>query len=141
MIQTGHEFNDIGRTLSWDALVSFLKYIEPDSAFAREMDPEVSAWGTTMKTNMILADIWNILASINANLVAIGSHKPAKTPKPYPRPGQKRPDEEKRIGSGALPPDQLRRWFEMKREEHARSSTGHNNSHASDGGGARDNYK
>lgn len=117
LVQTGHELNDIGRTLSWDALDSFLANLGADSALVREMDPEVGAWGTTLKTNLILADIWNVLAMINANLIAVGTRKPAKAPKMYPHPWQKEPDKERHIGSGALPPNELRKWFEEKRKE------------------------
>ena len=117
LTQTGHELSDIGRTLSWDALDSFLSNLGAESALVREMNPEVDTWGTTIKTNMILADIWDVLAMINANLVAVGSKKKAKAPKPYPRPWKKDPDREQHIGSDGLPPDELRKWFEQKRKE------------------------
>ena len=42
----------------------------------------MAAWATPLKTNSILADIADELAQINANLVALGSHKPAKKVKP-----------------------------------------------------------
>lgn len=87
-----------------------------------ELNPDISAWASTLKTNAILADIIDMLATINANLMAIGSGKAAKRPKPYPRPGKKPHDEERHFGSGALPPDELRAWFDKKRAEHARSS-------------------
>ena len=117
LTQTGHEVNDIGRTLSWDALDSFLSKVGADSALAMEMDPELSVWSTTFKTNVILADIWNQLAMINANLVAHASRKKAKAPKMYPRPWSKDPENTQKIGSDGLPPDELRKWFEEKRKE------------------------
>lgn len=117
LVKTGHELNDIGRTLSWDALDSFLSNLGADSAVSRELDSDIAEWGTTVKTNKILADIWDVLAMINANLIAVGTRKPAKAPKRYPRPGQKDPEAEQHIGSGALPPDELRKWFEEKRKE------------------------
>ena len=137
--ETGHEFGDIGRTLSWDALDSFLRNVGLDSALARELKPDTAAWATPLKTNAILADIVDELAQINANLVALGSHKPAKKVKPYPRPWKLDPSDGKKIGSGGLPPAELRKWFERKRAEHARSSTGHNNSHPGDAGCTTEN--
>ena len=137
--ETGHEFGDIGRTLSWDALDSFLRNVGLDSALARELKPDTAAWATTFKTNAILADIVDELAQINSNLVAIGSQKPAKKVKPYPRPWKLDPSDGKKIGSGGLPPAELRKWFERKRAEHARSSTGHNNSHPGDAGCTTEN--
>ena len=140
LTKAGYELNDIGRTLSWDALDSFLKNITVESALYREQEPESAAWVSSLKTNAILADIFDMLANINANLVAIGSHKPAKQPKAYPRPW-KQDKNEKQIGSGGLPPDQLRAWMEEKRQQHARSSTGHNYSDPSNGRGTGENYK
>ena len=94
-----------------------------------------------MKTNYILADIYDMLALINANLVAYFSRKPAQHPKKYPKPGKKKnkAENESHFGSGAMPPDELERWMEEKRESHARSSSGDHNSHASDGGRSREN--
>lgn len=84
----------------------------------------VKGWGTTAKTNVILADIYDMLAMINANMVAIASRKRTAHPKLYPRPWIK--DEgrqEQHFGRDPLPPDELREWFEQKRKEkHASSS-------------------
>lgn len=140
LTKTGHSIDDIGRSLSWDALDSFLSNIGLDSALARELKPDTAAWATTFKTNAILADIMDELAQINSNLVAIGSQKPAKKVKPYPRPWRQEPADGKKIGSGGLPPAELRKWFKKKRaEHHARSSTGHNNSHPGDAGCTTEN--
>lgn len=140
LTKTGHSINDIGRSLSWDALDSFLSNIGLDSALARELKPDTAAWATTFKTNAILADIMDELAQINSNLVAIGSQKPARKVKPYPRPWRQEPADGKKIGSGGLPPAELRKWFKKKRaEHHARSSTGHNNSHPGDAGCTTEN--
>lgn len=86
----------------------------------KELNPDVHEWSKRLKTNRILADIYNILAQINANLVAVGSGKPAKKPDPYPTPWNKNPDDEKRIGSGGLPPDELQKWFDEKRAKRCR---------------------
>lgn len=139
LTKTGHSIDDIGRSLSWDALDSFLSNIGLDSALGRELHPEEAEWCTTTKTNKMLAEVIDLLAQINANLVAIGSHKPAKKVKPYPRPWKLDPSDGKKIGSGGLPPAELRKWFERKRAEHARSSTGHNNSHPGDAGCTTEN--
>lgn len=124
---TGHELDDVGRTLSWGALDSFLDHLGEDSALLKEMNPEMAKWSSRTKTNTILADIYDQLAMINANLVAIGSRKAARKPKPYPRPGNKPQEDTRHFGSGALPKDELRKWIEGK--QHAGSSTGHNNGH------------
>lgn len=79
----------------------------------------MAEWSMPAKTNAILADIYDVLASINSNLVAIGSRKKAKEPKLYPRPGQTK-DDKKHIGSDALPVDDLRAWIDEKRRKHGR---------------------
>lgn len=78
------------------------------------MDPDLAAWAGLPKTNAILADIYDVLALINSNLVAMGSGKRASKPKPYSRPGDK---DKQKIGKNALPPDQLKDWFAKKRKE------------------------
>lgn len=118
LTQTGHELQDVGRTLSWDALASFVLHVGSDSALSRDLDAEYQLWATTIKTNGILADIYDVLSQINANLVAIGSHKESKPIKPYPRPGMEEKRENvKHYGKGALPRGEFRKWLEKKREE------------------------
>lgn len=130
--ETGYDLEDIGRSLSWGALDSFLRHAGPDSALMRELNPDLTTWSSQTKTNVILADIFDMLAMINANLMAIGSGKPAKKPKPYPRPNKhNNPENERHFGSGALKPADLRKWFAEKRRDYAGSSTGDNNSHSS----------
>lgn len=82
-----------------------------------ELQPEIATWSTRMKTNLILADIVDLLQQINANLVAHATGRPARAVKPYPRPGNRKkdPEDTTHIGSGALPPDELRAWMEEKR--------------------------
>ena len=102
----------------------------------RELHPEESIWATTAKTNAILADIFDVLANINSNLVALGSGRPAKKPKPYPRPVKRKDETERHFGRGALPANELREWFEKKRKEYARSSKRNLDSNPSSGRGA-----
>ena len=80
-----------------------------------------------------------MLAMLNANYVCVNAKNHIfKKPKKYPRPWKtEEPSEETHFGRGALPPDELKKWMEEKRESHARSSSGDHNSHASDGGRSR----
>lgn len=139
LIQTGYELADVGRTLSWDALGAFLRYIGPDSALAGEINPEAARWSSRIKTNELLADIYDELAMINSNMVTIGTRKRQKPPEPYPRPGQKR--KKKNIGSGALPHDELIKWIEERRENarNARSRSSDSNDCPDNARGTKDN--
>lgn len=128
----GYSAADIGKSLSWRSFKAFILNIGTDTAVARELYPDYSAWGTREKTNAILADIFDVLSAINANLMAIGSGKRPKPPKPYPRPGANN-NSEKKIGKGALPVKDLEAFFERKRREHierhdrSRKSDSHDN--------------
>ena len=82
------------------------------------MEPKISIWGTQAKTNAILADIFDMLAMINANIVAVGSGKRAKKPKRYERPVESN-NTKKLGGKGALPHDELVEWIEQRRRAHA----------------------
>lgn len=117
LIKTGHSLDDIGRSLSWGALGAFLHKPDIDGEIARELDPELAQWSGTIKTNAILADIYDLLSMINANIYAMGSGKKAKKPKAYPRPND---SEKKSIGKKGLPPEELRAWFDKKRKERQR---------------------
>lgn len=109
LTRTHYQLNDVGGRLSWSALSSFIHNLKSDSAVARELGYE-TGWENTIKTNEILADIYDVLMAI---LVAVTHSK--KKPKPYPRPGKDK--DKKRIGKGAIPYNQLREWIK-ERQKH-----------------------
>lgn len=59
-----------------------------------------------------------MLAQINANMLAISRHKPAKRVKPIARPGK--PKDEKKIGT-PMPKEKLRDWIEEQRKKYLKS--------------------
>jgi len=93
-----------------------MQHLDLDSETAREIEPDLAQWGTVLKTNTILADIYDAIAILNANIVAIGTKKHAKEPKRYSRPTDKQRTQ--LGGKGALPPDEMAKWIERKRKEH-----------------------
>ena len=113
LMQCGFELKDVGRSLTWGALHSFVQNIGPESATAKDLNPELHQWASQLNTNKILADIYDMLAMINSNLVAVGSHKPSKKPKPYPRP---KADSGNHYGEGAVTVIELRNMFAGKRK-------------------------
>ena len=74
----------------------------------RELRPDLAQWATLSKTNALLADIYDELAAINANLCAKGTGKKPKRPKPYPRPFVRNTNTTKHIGT-ALPISELKK--------------------------------
>lgn len=114
-MQTGYTLDDVGGALSWSALGAFLHQVAPDGAIAHELEPDVAAFSGTLKTNVILADIYDLLAQINANLVAGFSRKRSQKPKRYPRPGG---DEKRHYGkNNSLPVNELDSWFAAKKKQ------------------------
>lgn len=114
LTETGHELNDVGSTLSWGALKSFLGNIRLGSALGEELNPDMTKWATRAKTNEILADIYDQLALVNAHLRVIITKKPGRKPEPYKRPGMEK-KETKHIGSDPLPISKMREWIESRR--------------------------
>ena len=112
LLSTGYTLDDVGESLSWDALKSFMTYSRPDSALFRKMNPEWSEWATTIKTNLILADIFDQLSATNMMLRTLVTHKRSKPVEPYKRPGQKRT---RHMGKGALASVQdMREWIAQR---------------------------
>lgn len=109
--RTGHELSDAGVSVSYEALASFIQNVPPDSALARDLNPEVAEWATRVKTNAILADLYDEVTALRHDVDSLLSKRHVKKPKPYPRPGQKTKNH---IGSGPLPMNELRKWFKSK---------------------------
>ena len=115
LCETGHELDDVGRTLSWGALSSFLSTVKMGSALGNELSPELTEWATTGKTNAILADIFDQLSMINSNLRVLITHKPGRKPEPYKRPGK---ENKQKYGRGALPTiGAMREWIRNRTEK------------------------
>ena len=110
----GIEIDDIGSSLSWGAFGAFIKHSPTDSALFQDLHPEIGNWGTVLKTNIILADIFDCLAQINSNLIAGFSHKKSQKVDKYPRPWTK--SKSKKIGT-AVRRKELHDWMEKKRRE------------------------
>lgn len=112
LTRTNYTLDDLGGRLSWSALYSFIHNLGTDSALARELGRS-TGWEDTLTTNRILADIYDLLQVIRAEIVTIKGAKPKKI-KPYPRPGKGK-DKKRRIGQGsAMPYDKLREWIRSK---------------------------
>ena len=120
-MQTGHTLDDVGSALSWSALGAFLHRVDPDGAIAHEIEPEIAAFSSRFKTNAILADIYDLLAQINANLVAGFSRKLTSKPRRYPRPGD---ESKRRIGKDSMTISELDSWFAKKKKQRGGGANG-----------------
>lgn len=114
--KTHYQVEDVGGVLSWDALDSFIKHIGPSSALAQDLGYNLEGWDTRVKTNAILADIYDILQMINRNIIAANSKKHINEKiTPYPRPGREK--KERALGRDGLPKNELLAWIEQKRRK------------------------
>lgn len=103
--------NDIGGALPWRSLSSFLKYLPSDSALGVELGKS-NGWEGTLKTNEILANVFDVMQSIDNHLcrfISGGKSKPKFMP--YPRPGKDKDKKVRKIGKGPMAPDELRKWY------------------------------
>lgn len=64
-----------------------------------------------VKTNEILADLYDLIAVFRYEVIACLSNKRPKKPKFYDRPHKK---DNKRIGKGGMPKNDLRKWINSK---------------------------
>lgn len=105
--------DDVGGGLSWPALYSFVKHLGGDSATAKALKKS-TGWETTLKTNEILADIYDQLRILDIHLVRFISRGKTKPKfRPYPRPG-KDEHNKRQIGKGAMPYNELRDWIKER---------------------------
>lgn len=115
MTRTNYQISDIGGSLPWGSLYAFIKNLGSDSALARDLG-KTTGWESTLKTNMILADIFDLLQVIHADMVTWATQGKTKPKvKPYPRPGRDE-DKKRNLGKGAMPLKELREW--MRRRSH-----------------------
>ena len=114
LTETGYELNDVGRALSWGALKSFLSTVKLGSALSGEIRPEMTEWSTVVKTNAILADIFDQLSLLNTKLSILITRKRGRKPEPYPRPWASKQRRTHRYGDGAIPIDELREWIKNR---------------------------
>lgn len=108
--RTGYSLEDLGTSISWNTLYDFITHLDDKSAFARDVSPEAADWGSVRRTNIILADIFDMLGAINYNLIRMSGSKSNNKPKLYPRPGQNNSDSTKKFGKKPLPVTDIRNW-------------------------------
>lgn len=111
LIKCGFSLDDVGGVLSWDALGDFISKLDPDSALARDIDEDSSRWATQMKTNEILADLYDLMALFRVEMASMITGKRPKKPVPYKRPHK---DDKKKVGRGAMLKEDLRKWINNK---------------------------
>ena len=114
MVAAGWTLDDVPRRLPWRALHAFVKHLPSNSAFKRELNGGDAEWSTLLKTNAILADIYDAISSFAVAFVKSRGGHP-KSPKPYRRPGMQ--SDGQHIGKGAVPKGTFMDWWENKSKQ------------------------
>lgn len=115
---THYQLTDVGGALSWGALLHFVSYLPRTSALSQEMRPldDTERWMRGEGTAAILADIFDAIRVLDVEVMAKGSRRKPRQPKPYPRPWAKGKGE-KHIGSDPIPIAQFDSWWDSKEVE------------------------
>lgn len=107
--RAGMSLDDVPARISWRALGVFVRHLDVSSAYVREVEPEAASWLAPWALRPMLADLYDLVSSLNYNLVAANSkHRPRK-PKPYPRPGKR--ENETVIGRDPIPIKDFDAWW------------------------------
>lgn len=98
--------------VGWDAVVNWARHLGSDSKTFASLNPEYSSFGSRLKTNILLADIYDAIMYF-AWMYAC-SHREKGTlnplrPKRYPRPGIK--DDDVHIGKDPIPIKDFDSWY------------------------------
>lgn len=110
------ELSDVGGSLTWGAFASLIKNLPHSSATWKELHPDMAEWTSPLKTNLLLADIYDVLSQINANVCSGISRSKPHPIKPYPRPWVKN-DKHYGESKDAMPAQDLEEWIANKWEE------------------------
>lgn len=117
MTRLGLTLGDVPERLSWDALHSFVGHLGEGSALHASMHPDEAQWCSGLKTNILLADIYDAISAMRyqhaCSCTPRGRRRPAP-PEPYPRFWSKKPRGEKRYGSKPIPIARFDEWWNSK---------------------------
>ena len=115
MTTTRYTIRDIGGALPWGALLHFVQYAPRSSALSRELNPpsDTELWAKGNATAAILADIYDAISQLNANVCAKGSGHRPRTPRPYPRPWDLGAGT-RVLGSDPIPVSDFESWWDSE---------------------------
>ena len=94
--------------LTWSDLRDFVAYLDTDSALWQATNPEWRGWGNRLHTEMILADLYDLLNALRTQHASANSKRRQKPPKPYPRPNAKNDV----MGAEPVPKGTFMDWWE-----------------------------
>lgn len=109
---TRYNLSDVGGALPWAALRHFVDHLPRTSALSRDLVPlsDEERWIAGDANCIILADIYDAIAQVGANLMAKGSGRAPRHMRPYPRPWDNGSGE-RRFGSDPIPISEFEDWW------------------------------
>lgn len=101
------------------ALSRFIKCLPLDSKTACALSgyEHMDEWHERMKTNMLLADVYDNLSAFRYLFATSKSKKKGKRPEPYPRPWKKKT---KHFGKGAIKVKDFWAWWDSENKKKGR---------------------
>lgn len=120
MTRTGRtlrEYLDMGAA-GMVALCHFVRHLPADSVTISTVSgyEYLPQWASTLKTNAMLADIYDGISALRYTITASRSKKKPKKPKPYPRPWVEDKGTRK-IGKDPIPVKDFWSWWDIKVKE------------------------
>lgn len=102
------------------ALCHFVEHLSPDSVLAAEISgyEHMRQWSTQLRTNAMLADLYDAISALRYTVAASRSKKKIKRPKPYPRPWAK--EKTRKFGKDPIPVKDFWNWWDKQLKEAAK---------------------
>lgn len=115
MTRLGGRVSQVGKTIPWDALSVFVRWLPPDAALYRSMHPK--EWQFRQQQPYLMADLYDLVSILRAEYEAAHTKGGKVTPPPpYPRPGVEDPNR-KKIGSDPIPVSKFEEWWDAGSKE------------------------
>ena len=101
-------FERAADSFGWGNLIQFVHHLPPTSAVYRVKYPEASNFGSELKRNAILADLFDLINGFYYSFTKAYGGK-GKKPTPYERPWVS--DGAQHIGSDPIPISEFNKWY------------------------------
>lgn len=117
LTMTRYQLRDVGGALPYGALLHFIRYLPRTSALSKELVPrtDTERWLDGEATAAILADIFDAIRALDADVMHKGTRRKPKPPRPYPRPWDKSKGAV-HLGKDPIPIKDFEAWWNAPRE-------------------------
>lgn len=120
MTKTAYTLDDLGRSLTWRALFSFVCGLDKTSLLWQQMNgdkKEEALWEKQALIPQLLALLIDEVRNMQYIYASSHSKKPIKQPEPIPRPHIKKNSDTKHYGSKPVTKQQFEKFWSTRKEE------------------------